>query len=57
MRIFLLSLVILISGACGKIWQQKKAKDQVEILSPSAITEWSGRSDLIEAKWSIKSQP
>ncbi len=57
MKILLLSLVILVSSGCGKILPQTKTKDPVETQTPPALTEWSGKSDFIEARWSIKTQP
>lgn len=52
----LLSLSNLV--ACGKTWRSKaEPATQSNEVKSGRLDQWSGRSDYIDTRWQVKSQP
>jgi len=59
MKILLLMFGLSFVIGCGKTWRSnaKKEADTPSKSTAGSLDQWSGRSDYIDTRWQVKSQP
>jgi hypothetical protein len=59
MKALLFILGLSLFFGCGKTWRSnaKKEADPSKRPTASSQDQWSGRSDYIDTRWQVKSQP
>jgi uncharacterized protein YceK len=58
MKIFMLLMTLVTFAGCGKTWRSKTEPASKSNQATSInLDQWSGRSDYIDTRWQVKSQP
>ncbi len=58
MKAVMLLILLVNLSACGKTWRSKaEPATQSQVAKSSRLDQWSGRSDYIDTRWQVKSQP